>query len=271
MEQTLEAPKATLAEELSKRIRRFKKQRPHLSSQQIAKRFGVTSSTLNRIENLDIRTPSFDQVLKILKGTGNEEDIVKYVEANYPEAGKAFVNYIKSDAYWKALSPEFVEALKDPETSKILFLVHSREKTSLDYIQKHYGLEGIRTVKRLQLQKFIEIKNGSVYSNNETFTIPNVKDSKEILLTLIQNHFNYVGAMDKSSENYLTFSVRSIDAKKAVPMIVDILLEADSKINELVSRDDLKGQDSIFWGACADTLIPNNIKFQRSQIKDNVQ
>ena len=269
MEHTLETPRATLAEELSKRIRRFKKQRPHLSSQQIAKRFGVTSSTLNRIENLDIRTPSFDQVLKILKGTGNEEDIVKYVEANYPDAGKAFVNHIKSDAYWKALSTEYIEELKDPETSKILFLVESRKQTSLDFIQKQYGLEGIKIIKRLQLQKFIEIKNGAVYSKKCSAKIPNLKDSRDILIRLIQENFNYIGAMDNTAENFLSFNLKSVNANKAMPVIVDILQEAKSRIKEEMKDKNMEGEDSIFWGLCADTLIPNNIKFQRSNIKEN--
>jgi transcriptional regulator with XRE-family HTH domain len=270
VEHTLEAPKATLAEELSKRIRRFKKQRPHLSSQQISKRFGVTSSTLNRIENLDIRTPSFDQVLKILKGTGNEEDIVKYVEANYPDAGKAFVNHIKSDAYWKALSPEFVEALKDPETSKILFIVESRNETSLDYIQKHYGLEGIKILKRLQLQKFIELKNGKVYSKKNLAKIPNKKDSRDILTTIIKNHYDFIGSMEGTAENHLEFGVSSVSANKAMPVIKDILSEASSKILEVINQKEYEGNDSFYWGLTTDTLVPNKVRFERSQLKEKI-
>lgn len=270
MEQTLEAPRATLAEELSKRIRRFKKQRPHLSSQQIAKRFGVTSSTLNRIENLDIRTPSFDQVLKILKGTGNEEDIVRYVEANYPEASKAITNHVKSDKYWKALSPEFVEALKDPETSKILSLVITRENTSLDFIQKNYGLDGIKILKRLQLQGFIKIKQGFAYGSGAS-KVPSIKDAKDVLLTLIENHFNYTGCIENVSENLISFNLDTVNARKAMPVIVDILREANEKISEVLDSDEMKGEDAFFWGVSADTLLPNTVKRENSMKKGGIK
>jgi|GEM_PF-3518237 transcriptional regulator with XRE-family HTH domain len=257
----------TLAEDLSRRIRIYKKSKPHLSSQQIAKRFGMTSSTLNRIENLDIRTPSFEQVLKVLSGTGDTKAIVEHIEKHYPQANNAVRDEYIANEYWKALSPDLIQALKDPEISKILLFVRTRAETSLDYIQKQFGLEAIKILKRLQLQKLIEIKNGKVVSAKSQVKIPDPKESRDIFIRMIQNHYDYVGSLENVAENFLGFTTGRITAKKAMPVITDIIKEAQNKIREVLNREDMQGEDVFFWGAASDTLIPNTIKFQNSKLK----
>ena len=60
-----------LGQILREKILKYKAKHPKLSSVQLAKRFGLPNATLHRIENLGVEKPSFDQVLKILRGTEN--------------------------------------------------------------------------------------------------------------------------------------------------------------------------------------------------------
>lgn len=261
-----EETKLTLAESLSRKIRRYKKDKPHLSSQQIAKTFGMTSSTLNRIENLDIRTPSFEQVLKILSGVGDTKAIVQHIENHYPKATDAVRDEYIANEYWKALTPDMTQALKDPEVSKILLFVRTRKETSLEYIQKQFGLEAIKILKRLQLQKLIEIKNGNVLSKQCLIKIQDPKESRDIFIRMLKNHYDCIGSLEGVSENYLGFTAGRINAKKTMPVIVDIINEASHKIQEVLEDKEMQGQDSFFWGAAADTLLPNTVRFQNSKL-----
>ena len=74
-----------LSEFLKDQIWRYKKAHPRYSSSQIAKLWGLSTSSLNRIENLETKKPSVEAAVRILKGVGQEDNLFETLEKFYPE------------------------------------------------------------------------------------------------------------------------------------------------------------------------------------------
>lgn len=81
-----------LVEFLQQKIREYKKAHPRYSSSQIAKLWGLSTSSLNRIENLETKRPSVEQALRILKGVGFKDNLIETLAKFYPELNEIF-NY----------------------------------------------------------------------------------------------------------------------------------------------------------------------------------
>ena len=75
---------------LRSKIREYKKAHPNFSSSQLARNWGLSSSSFNRIENLEVRVPNVDQVEKILKGCAKEEEILPILKKYYPSLTSLF-------------------------------------------------------------------------------------------------------------------------------------------------------------------------------------
>ena len=82
---TYEQEKESLARVLRDKIFSYKAARPNLSSSQIASKFGMSNSTFSRLENLDIKNPTFDQVMRIFIGTGDKPGLLEYLKKYYPD------------------------------------------------------------------------------------------------------------------------------------------------------------------------------------------
>lgn len=74
-----------LVEFLHQKIWEYKKAHPRYSSRQIAKLWGLSTSSLNRIENLETKKPSIEQTIRILKGVGLTDTLFEKVVEFYPE------------------------------------------------------------------------------------------------------------------------------------------------------------------------------------------
>jgi len=115
-------PSGELCLILRDRIRDYKKKHPRLSSQQIAKRFNMASSTFNRIENMDIKTPSLDQLIKVLRGTGNLGELLGFLEKFYPEISKTYSNYYNKFPNTQG-SESYNRFIENPKYFKILLMI----------------------------------------------------------------------------------------------------------------------------------------------------
>ncbi len=117
-----------LCKSLRTKILNFKSEHPRLSSQQVAKLFDMSNSTLNRIENIEIKRPSVEQVLKILCGVGSKSDIQKYLDKFYPELSDVYFEHHQVNSLSNTekididpeLDKELIEELSYLEASKIL-------------------------------------------------------------------------------------------------------------------------------------------------------
>lgn len=78
---------------LQQKIWEYKKAHPRYSSSQIAKLWGLSTSSLNRIENLETKKPSVEQAIRILKGVGLKENLNETLVRFYPELREVFLEF----------------------------------------------------------------------------------------------------------------------------------------------------------------------------------
>ncbi len=74
-----------LNEFLQEKIKDYKKAHPRLSSSQIAKKWGMSTSSFNRIENLETKKTSVELSIRILKGVGMTDVLFETLGQYYPE------------------------------------------------------------------------------------------------------------------------------------------------------------------------------------------
>jgi transcriptional regulator with XRE-family HTH domain len=87
----------TLDEFLQKKIQEYKMAHPRYSSAQIARFWGLSTSSLNRLENQETKKPSIEQAVKILNGVGIKENLFEILNDFYPELKNLFLELSQRD------------------------------------------------------------------------------------------------------------------------------------------------------------------------------
>lgn len=248
-----------LCQILRQRILTYKKAHPRLSSQQIAKRFNIASSTLNRIENMDIKTPSFDQVVKVLRGTGNTDELLELVDKFYPELSKAYLEYFKSLA-----RPEGTEIVQSYLSNKKYFkimLAITAVGISEKQVSKLYGEQGLNILE--ELIRYKVIKHNSEYDcyivSGESFAL-----DEKTSIEIFRNYLSEYSRDYKIDDLQRMFSVdvMGINKDQVLPEVLNVLREARLKIKKLTDRPENQGDDALFIG------IAGDIFFKRSNYEN---
>ncbi|MFT6069450.1 MAG: transcriptional regulator with XRE-family HTH domain [Bacteriovoracaceae bacterium] len=242
-----------LCQALRRRVKHYKKDHPALSSQQIAKRFKMSSSTLNRIENEDIRNPTIDQVLKVLRGTGETNDLLSFIEEYYPDIAETY-----REVYSENLNSSFIEVshesyFKDRSTFTIMLLAYTGEGTSKDEVLSLLGQSGLRElVGLIQKEILSESKEGKISAMKGQ----KVNMSQEAFRSLLMNSIDTHYKVDNfgTGRNFLSFQTSSLSKEIAMPKINAVLKEAFSKVQMIIDDPVNNGLDKVFIGLTADTF-----------------
>ena len=133
-----------LCQALRRRVKHYKREHPALSSQQIAKRFNMSSSTLNRIENQDIKNPTIDQVLKVLRGTGETDDLLGFIEEFYPDIADTYKKVYSHNMERRFVEVDHERYFKDKSTFSIMLLSLTGKGTSRREVRDLFGRGGSR-------------------------------------------------------------------------------------------------------------------------------
>jgi len=189
--------------ELQKRIAKFKELHPRLSSQQVAKLLDMSNSTLSRIENNEIKKPSIEQVLKILKGTGSTQDIYKYIKAYYPEIVTTYDSLYNTHELISTETNSCTneKLIRNPTIEKILNHISSSEhvKDPGEYIKKYYPRLSEEFEAAFSLSSESELSESSIeeyFNKKETFLIMLLAYSRYgCPERVIQNEFGQIGKL----------------------------------------------------------------------------
>lgn len=242
-----------LCQALRRRVKHYKKDHPALSSQQIAKRFNMSSSTLNRIENQDIKNPTIDQVLKVLRGTGETNDLLSFIEEYYPDIAETY-----KDVYSENLDSSFIEVnhesyFKDRSTFTIMLLAYTGVGTSKEEVLSLLGQSGIRElINLIQKEVLTESSDGKI----SAMTGQKVNMSQEAFKSLLMNSIDAHYKVDNfgSGRNFLSFQTSSLSKEVAMPKINAILKDAFSSVQKIIDDPINKGVDKVFIGLTTDTF-----------------
>ncbi len=251
--------KEDLAPMLRRKILDYKRIRPNLSSQQIAKKFGMSSSTFNRIENLDIKTPTFDQVIKVLTGTGHHEDLLSYLEENYPAIASIYEKGLHKASNSKYVKESVSDYLVDPRTSKLMLISFSKSGLKRSLIESEFGKDGLRILKFLVDKKILYHDGNNIFRVRDSGVKIDQKATRSLVNRALNDFYDLNGFEEKTSYNYLTFQSESINLEKVYPIIIGLLAELQQNVREIFNNPDNHGEDTVFVSTISDSLIKNNL------------
>jgi transcriptional regulator with XRE-family HTH domain len=235
---------------LRERIRTYKKAHPRLSSQQIAKRFGMTTSSFNRIENMDILSPGIEQVVKVLKGTGNLDELVEFMNKFFPEISSTYFDF-----YARNKSEEsgdlLCEYLRKEKYFLVLIITMVYGISENDLI-KALGKNGLEIADELVEKGLVTIKDSYYTNATADFWI-----NDETTIELFKNTISSFGS-DYNSNDYdrqYCIDFLSCDKHKVLPEVMKILRKARQDIVDLVDQDKNNGKDVLFLGFVGDIIF----------------
>ncbi len=243
----------TLCEALGERIRSYKVDHPNLSGTQVAKKFNMSASSLNRIENGDVRVPTIDQVLKVLRGTGATGDLLKYLDENYPIIAETYRDLYSHNLKSTFVDVQFEKFFENRDTFLLSLLLVTKDHLTRSEIDFLFGLEGQTVINKLLESKYVKEEGNKVYFvSNESLQMDQETLKKLLSLTLEKC---YRADQINKGLNYLSFKSSEVNLEKAMPKVINILKEAHLKISNLMNQNENKGSDSIFFGLVADSLV----------------
>jgi len=242
-----------LCSSLRHRLFEYKEQHPKLSSQQIAKRFDMSSSTLSRIENLDIKKPSLDQVIKVLRGTGATDDLVSYLDEFFPDIAKVYRNFYQNSAAEEFVKIDAEKYFESKDTFQIMLLAYSGQGTSREEVREIFGLSGEKQLEKLLKEKVLNEKQGGGIGDFGVVVKMSNSTTRK-LFSLVVEHCYSEDNFEKGN-NYINFRTFVGDRKKTMPKIQVVLKKARKEINNIIKEEEFNGSDHIFVGLISDLII----------------
>ncbi|WP_127717789.1 helix-turn-helix transcriptional regulator [Halobacteriovorax sp. HLS] len=252
-----------LCADLSKRVREYKKSHPALSSTQVAKRFNMSTSSLNRIENCDVRMPAIDQIIKILRGTGAKGDLLKYLDEHYPIIAETY-----REAY-SSKTNEYIDIdleyyLNDKDKFIIILLALSGNGTTREEISREFGQQGLLELDFLVDKNLLLEKDGRIGHNDQLFHT-SASTLKSLLANTVEKSFKSDQLND--DQNFISYYALRANREKVSRKIIGILKEAEMQILDVLNDPLNEGEDDIFFGLVTDSLISRNVTSSKGVIQ----
>lgn len=245
----------TLCSILRDKIREYKRSYPDKSSSQIAKSWGLGTSTFNRIENLEISRPNFDQMYKVLNGCNQSHEVMPLGRKFFPE--EMAINEEIFEKEFGKREPKkttLVDELKNIQYLKIIFSALSSKGLALDSIKENFGSDGENIVDQLIKRDILcKKENGRIgfKDNEENYKMTYEEIQKSIILSVSSNHFEN----EAKYHNGLFYYTETVNAKKIMPLIHDINKDAADKIMKLMNDPKNSGDDLVYSSFAFDCLI----------------
>lgn len=234
----------TLCEVLSKKIRDYKKKNARLNSSQIAKSFGIATSTFNRIENLDINKPSVDQMVKILEGTGDSIDVTECLREYFPELHENVSKHY-SNVYKKREAEEcYQKYFEDESTYKLLLKATTKAGLREQEVVEELGNRGHKIFMKLASEGVFKNINGKFYADTDRITVKN-QCAVRISEFLYKDLYEYI-KLGRDDDQYLSnISYSSLDFNKVKGELKALYDDFNSKVKIIMKDPKNIGEDVI--------------------------
>lgn len=232
-------------------VRTLKKQSPHLSSSQLAKKLGMTPSTFSRLENGDTERPTFNNALKIVKEICTDENIIDFVERFYPDMSKNYSRVYRGNQEAKFLPTEVETFFENSNSYEIMLMATSAHGLTRQTVSDEFGKRGLITLENL-------ISKGVLKEEQGRFSIQKkINATQETVQKLLQNllSLSYDVEAFGEKDNWLTLQYESLNADLVLPELVNIYTETNQKIRELFSDPKNKGTEVVWAALVGDTLL----------------
>lgn len=267
---TYEQEKESLARVLRDKIFSYKAARPNLSSAQIASKFGMSNSTFSRLENLDIKNPTFDQVVKIFNGVGDQKGLLKFIKDKYPEISimyRSVYNLEREAKFYRDLTSDY---FVDERTHKLMLLAASNNGVCEQVIKEELGRDGLRHLDLLIKEDVIEKRGEKYFVKDDGFLLTQ-EHSRDILLASIRNCYDLHGFNEKTAENWLSYQAESVNLSKVMPKVMSLIKELNQRVRELFNDPENAGEEVMWVGLASDTVLENNLLERYLKEKGKIQ
>lgn len=248
---------------LSECIRTLKKSHPHLSSSDLAKKFGFSTSTFNRLENRETSKTSFNNALKLVRTVCGEEKVQSFIKNHYPEMYKDFETTYPGNAELQFFSEEVEGYLKDPNTYEIMMLVSSNGTLSKELIKEEFGNRGLEIINRLLLKGILKEENQSVSIGEDRFNYQQ-ETVQKLLLNLVEKSY-YLEAFGTQT-NWASVQYQSVDKEKVRPILRDIISRANAEARTALNNPANTGNDVMWVGLAYDSLFRKDVTPKNGEV-----
>lgn len=237
---------------LSDCIKSLKKTNPNLSSVQLAKKLDLTSSTFSRFENREIKKPSFNHALKIVREVCGETRVQDFIKTHYPEMYDNLAKTYPGNSNLEFLPEEAEVYLKDPAAFELIMMATSNAGLKKDIVIAEFGNRGLLVLENLVAKKIL-------VEQNQIFTLgmKNVNFSQDTVKKLLQNLVNSSYDLDAfgTQVNWLSVQYESVNAEKVTPKLREVYIKANQEIREIFNAPENAGTNVMWAGLVMDSLL----------------
>jgi transcriptional regulator with XRE-family HTH domain len=241
-----------LKEFLSDCIKSIKKSYPNLSSVQLAKKLDLTTSTFSRFENREIKKPTFNHALKIVREVCGETRLQDFIKTHYPEMYDNLAKTYPGNSNLEFMPEEAEVYLQDSTTFELLMMATSNAGLSKDIVIAEFGNRGLLALENLITKKIL-------IEQNQIFTLgmKNVNFGQDTVKKLLQNLVNSSYDLDAfgTQVNWLSVQYESVNASTVTPKLRDVYVKANKEIREIFNAPENAGSDVMWAGLVMDSLL----------------
>lgn len=241
-----------LKEFLSDCIKSIKKSYPNLSSVQLAKKLDLTTSTFSRFENREIKKPTFNHALKIVREVCGETRLQDFIKTHYPEMYDNLAKTYPGNSNLEFMPEEAEVYLQDSTTFELLMMATSNAGLSKDVVVAEFGNRGLLALENLITKKIL-IEQNHIF----TLGMKNVNFGQDTVKKLLQNLVNSSYDLDAfgTQVNWLSVQYESVNAGKVTPKLRDVYVKANKEIREIFNAPENAGSDVMWAGLVMDSLL----------------
>jgi transcriptional regulator with XRE-family HTH domain len=221
-----------------------------MSGTQIAKRFNMSSSALNRIENCDVKTPAIDQVIKILRGTGATGDLLKYLDERYPIIAETYKEvYASTSSEFLDLDLEYF--LNDKDKFLIILLALTGSGTSRQEIKNEFGKQGLMELEFLIEKNLLREEGDFIIGDGNRVNL-SFETTQNLLSYSVEKCYDATNI--RKQDNFIYYRACRVNRDKVIKRVMSILENAEHEIRDLVNDPEFEGNDDFFYGMVCDSL-----------------
>lgn len=251
----LERP--NICEVLQEKIRKYKRQHPRFSGSQIARKWGLSTSSLNRIENGDIRNPTIDQSIKVLKGVGIDKDVVEFIRTYYPDIHESLFAYYIETSDSVELEKTLETFFQDESTYKMMLIASTKNGLSENYVLQEYGRSGHKKFMKLAANGYLINKNGNFFIPGVDIHLDQLSSFRvgQNLLSSISQEFLVKGAVEKTDYR---LEYHNVDFEKIKDEVNSLINDFHFELKKVIKNKDNFGED-IFVSSQLFTLLDQKL------------
>ncbi len=245
-----------LKEFLSDCIKSIKKSHPNLSSVQLAKKLELATSTFSRFENREIKKPSFNHALKIVREACGETKVQDFIKVHYPDMYNDFAKTYPGNADLEFVPQEAETFFQDSTTYELMMMATTNAGLTKELVISEFGKRGLLTLDKL-------VEKNVLRNNNGKFTLgTKVNAGQETVKKLLHNLVNSSYDLDAfgTHKNWLSVQYDSVDAKKVTPKLRDIYIKTNREIREVFNAPENAGTDILWAGLVMDSLLKEKLE-----------